>query len=249
MKLTSNKGTANFYTWHRYYLYLYEKVLVDECGYTGTQPYWDWSSTTTLAAHPLFDGSETSIGGNGAAVAHTSYVLIPTPTIVNSTVASGTGGGCIEAGPFANFTAHLGPHGAPVSDGLAYNPRCLTRDFRDPVLTEYLSYDNVTEVMLAEDLQSYSNLLGKGTGLHSSGHTVTGGFQDDLWVSAQDPSFVFHHGQIDRLWALWQGLNQTVRTLEVSDTVTIKNCKFEHLSSKIVIHSTFSGLRANSLST
>lgn len=218
--------TSNFYTWHRYYTWLYEKVLIDECGYTGTQPYWDWSSTATLEDHPLFDGSETSIGGNGAYVAgHLSYVLIPTPSIINTTTASGTGGGCIESGPFANLTVNLGPHGSPVSDGLAYNPRCLTRDFRNTVLAADLHYDNVTEAMLADDLQAYSDLIGQGGGLHAAGHTVTGGFQDDLWASAQDPSFVFHHGQIDRLWSLWQGLNQTVRTQEVSDTITIKDCK------------------------
>lgn len=222
--------TSNFYTWHRYYTWLYEKVLIDECGYTGTQPYWDWSSTTTLEEHPLFDGSDTSIGGNGAYIeGHEAYVLIPTPTIINSTATAGTGGGCIESGPFANLTANLGPHGAPVSDGLAYNPRCLTRDFRNEVLTADLSYDNVTTAMVAEDLQAYSDIIGLGGGLHAAGHTVTGGFQDDLWASAQDPSFVFHHAQIDRLWALWQGVNQTVRTQEMSDTITIKDRKFSAL--------------------
>lgn len=215
--------TSLFFSWHRYYTWLYEQALRDECGYNGTQPYWDWSSTHTLAAHPLFDGSETSISGNGAYVNETTYLLIPTPNITNITIVPGTGGGCLTSGPFANLTVHLGPHGAPVSDGLAYNPRCLTRDFREWYLPAYLSYDNVTAVMVKEDLQSFSTLVGSGSGLHGNGHTVTGGFQDDLWASAQDPSFVFHHAQMDRVWALWQGLNQTVRTKEVSDTLTIKN--------------------------
>lgn len=220
---TTIHWTSTFYAWHRYYTWLYEQTLRNECGYNGTQPYWDWSSTDTLEAHPLFDGSETSISGNGAYVNETTYTLIPTPDIINSTIASGTGGGCLVSGPFANLTVRLGPHGAPVSDGLAYNPRCLTRDFRDWYLGDYLSYDNVTAVMVTEDLQSFSDLVGAGTGLHANGHTVTGGFQLDLWASAQDPSFVFHHAQMDRVWALWQGLNQTVRTQEVSDTLTIKN--------------------------
>lgn len=215
--------TSVFFTWHRYYVWLYEQVMRDECGYNGTQPYWDWSSTDTLAAHPLFDGSDTSISGNGEYVEETTYVLIPTPDIINTTVPSGTGGGCLTSGPFANLTVRLGPHGAPVSDGLAYNPRCLTRNFRDSYLSAYLTYDNVTAAMVKEDLQSLSTILGSSTGLHSNGHTATGGFQDDLWASAQDPSFVFHHAQMDRVWALWQGLNQTVRIQEVSDTLTIKD--------------------------
>lgn len=224
--------TAVFLAWHRHYTWLYERALRDECGYAGSQPYWDWSSTATLAAHPLFDGSATSISGNGAPVAAAGralplYVLLPTPNVTNVSIAAGSGGGCLTSGPFANLTVRLGPHGAPVATddegGLGYHPRCLTRDFRDPYLAAYLSYDNVTAVMAAADLPAFSARVGAGDGLHSSGHTVTGGFQDDLWASAQDPSFVFHHAQVDRVWALWQGLDQAARTRQVADTMTIKN--------------------------
>ena len=30
--------TGNFLSWHRYYTWLYEEALRNECGYTGTQP-------------------------------------------------------------------------------------------------------------------------------------------------------------------------------------------------------------------
>lgn len=160
---------------------------------------------------------------------YTDFVILPTPVIVNVSGAAGTGGGCITDGPFVNLSSHLGPHGAPISDGFAYNPRCLTRNFRDYILQRDLSYQNVTTNMLTEDLQSFSNYMGASTGLHSNGHTVTGGLQDDLWASAQDPSFVFHHAQVDRVWTLWAAQNQTVRTKEVSDTLTIKNGKTDPL--------------------
>lgn len=29
---------GNFFTWHRYFVYAYEKALRDECGFRGTQP-------------------------------------------------------------------------------------------------------------------------------------------------------------------------------------------------------------------
>jgi tyrosinase len=35
--------TANFLSWHRYYVWLYEEALREECGFTGDQPYWDWA--------------------------------------------------------------------------------------------------------------------------------------------------------------------------------------------------------------
>jgi hypothetical protein len=30
--------TGNFMPWHRWFVYIYEKALRDECGYTGYQP-------------------------------------------------------------------------------------------------------------------------------------------------------------------------------------------------------------------
>jgi hypothetical protein len=81
-----------FFTFHRYYTWRYESALRHECGYNGTQPYWDWSSTNTIAEQPLFDGSATSIPGNGVATNHTSTVYLPTPNVTNSTIPSGSGG-------------------------------------------------------------------------------------------------------------------------------------------------------------
>ena len=31
-------GTGNFLTWHRYFTFVYEQALKNECGYKGTQP-------------------------------------------------------------------------------------------------------------------------------------------------------------------------------------------------------------------
>ena len=94
---TSIHGTGNFLSWHRYFVYGYEKSLRDECGYTGYQPYWNWFSyQNDLSKSPLFDGSETSMGGDGAFLKHNGSVsgggsiLLP----------SGNGGGCIKSGPF-----------------------------------------------------------------------------------------------------------------------------------------------------
>ncbi|KAH0144452.1 Di-copper centre-containing protein, partial [Aureobasidium melanogenum] len=34
--------TGTFLGWHRYFLWEYEQALRNECGYQGTQPYWNW---------------------------------------------------------------------------------------------------------------------------------------------------------------------------------------------------------------
>lgn len=41
----------------RYFLWTYETALIEECGYKGAQPYWDWVSsfysTPTIVAQML----------------------------------------------------------------------------------------------------------------------------------------------------------------------------------------------------
>ena len=44
---------AQFLPWHRYFLYIHEQNLRSKCGYTGAQPYWNWSlDTTALSKSP-----------------------------------------------------------------------------------------------------------------------------------------------------------------------------------------------------
>lgn len=94
---TSIHGTGNFLSWHRYFVWGYEKALREECGYKGYQPYWNWFAyQDNLKKSPVFDGSETSMGGDGVFVKHNGSVggagaiFLP----------SGEGGGCIGSGPF-----------------------------------------------------------------------------------------------------------------------------------------------------
>lgn len=180
-----------------------------------------------MAENPLFDGSDLSLGGDGAFIEDfVSYIIIPTPIPINITGPTGTGGGCVTSGPFANMSINLGPHGAPISDGFSYNPRCLTRNFRNFFLQDFMSYEIITAVLQEPTLQAMQDVFEGTTGLHSGGHTGQGGLQDDLWGSAQDPSFHFHHAAVDRIWSIWQAQNQTVRTQEVASTLTIHDRKF-----------------------
>jgi tyrosinase len=98
--------------WHRYFVHVWEKALRDECGYTGGQPYWEWSAyDSTPGTNPLFSGPG-SIGGNGEAIVHNaSLTYVPTVPQVVARIPPGTGGGCVLDGPFANMTNNLGPQG------------------------------------------------------------------------------------------------------------------------------------------
>ncbi|TQN63790.1 Tyrosinase-like protein orsC, partial [Colletotrichum shisoi] len=125
-------ATGNFLTWHRHYVWAYENALREECGYDGYQPYWNWLTyRDDPSKAPMFDGSDTSLSGDGTFRAHNGSVAARGGVWIPS----GNGGGCVTSGPFANMTVHLGPvrpgiDGLPVNPGgsFAYNPRCLSRD-------------------------------------------------------------------------------------------------------------------------
>ncbi|KAI3544086.1 hypothetical protein CSPX01_05841 [Colletotrichum filicis] len=222
--------TGNFLSWHRYFTWQYEEALRNECGYEGTQPYWDWSKTaiTGLETSPIFDGSETSMSGNGDFVPGREPIRLGGQNglpIIELPV--GTGGGCVNSGPFKNMTVNLGPAALDLPGGiseanpngpLTYNPRCLKRDLTTEV---NLLFANVTAV-LSNILQPQNvydfqmqmqGVPGSGNiGIHGGGHYSLGGDPGrDVFTSPGDPVFYLHHSMIDRVWWMWQMLSPQVR--------------------------------------
>lgn len=91
--LTWEQG--NFLTWHRYFTWAYQQALRDECGYEGYAPYWNWfTHADNFSASPVFDGSDTSLSGDGAFFAHNG-----SDPITGLHLPSGNGGGCVTSGP------------------------------------------------------------------------------------------------------------------------------------------------------
>ncbi|KAL8786803.1 MAG: hypothetical protein Q9195_008061 [Heterodermia aff. obscurata] len=218
---------GRFLPWHRYFTWAYEQTLRNECNYTGYQPYWEWSTfASDPVASPLFDGSNTSISGNGAYVPHDAwFYVLPHSGGLNNTCPAQQGGGCLTTGPFANWTVNLGPVNSNGSlpgyvgsgTGLDYNPRCLTRDMGG-YWADFVGWDNVTTLLQAEDFATLALLVDQG--VHRGGHFTIGGLNNDLFTSPGDPAFFFHHAQVDRMWTLWQNLNLTVRGSEIEGTST-----------------------------
>ncbi|KLU90559.1 hypothetical protein MAPG_10411 [Magnaporthiopsis poae ATCC 64411] len=214
-------GTGNFLSWHRYYTFAYETALRNECHYNGTQPYWDygrWAQDPEKS--PIFDGSDTSLSGNGKKIAHKGNAIAP----------AGNGGGCVETGPFKNMTVYLGPLSAavdppparnPRADGFGANPRCLRRDMSNYLTSRWgRTQDMVQLITNSKDVGSFQSTMenggGWGTqGIHSVGHfTINGDPGGDFYVSPNDPAFFVHHAMIDRLWTIWQSQSLETR-LEV----------------------------------
>ncbi|KAK4230911.1 hypothetical protein QBC38DRAFT_467267 [Podospora fimiseda] len=219
-------GTGSFLTWHRYYLWAFEEVLRKECGYTGSHPYWDWGRwSADPEKSPIFDGSDTSLGGNGKKIQHKASMVAP----------AGNGGGCVETGPFKNMTVYLGPVSPaidppppnnPRSDGYGSNPRCLRRDISNQLTSKYTRPQDIASLINSRDLATFQNVMqgaggfgfgGGGMGVHSAGHYTIGGDPGgDFYTSPNDPAFWVHHGMIDRVWVIWQTQDMNNRVNIVS---------------------------------
>ncbi|KAI1815209.1 hypothetical protein GGS20DRAFT_354476 [Poronia punctata] len=203
-------NSAYFLLFHRYYIWTYEQKLRDLCGYTGAFPYWEWGlDAEDVEKSPIFDGSETSMGSNGAKVNGTGGGF--------PGLGGGTGGGCVTTGPFVNYTVNFGPNTEP--DPLAPNPRCLKRDLNTFLCATYASIKNTTETMLeSPDIELFqANIQGDfrypearkwSMAVHGGGHfTIAGDPGGDFHFSPLEPVFYLHHGQIDRMYFIWQNLD------------------------------------------
>ncbi|KAI0391311.1 hypothetical protein F5Y17DRAFT_441247 [Xylariaceae sp. FL0594] len=225
--------TGTFLVWHRYYVWQYEKALREECGFGGTQPYWDWAKTavTGLHASPIFDGSDTSLSGDGEYIPNQGQIILfgnnSLPGFTPVYLDAGTGGGCIKSGPFKGLQVNMGPVGLSVpgdvatvsnpAGPLAYNPRCVKRSLTDQSNRDFANASSVLSLLTRNDdvlgFQTEMQGLPGNIGVHGGGHYALGGDPGrDAWVSPGDPAFYLHHGMIDRAWWLWQTLKPSERT-------------------------------------
>ncbi|KAI0435767.1 hypothetical protein F4803DRAFT_557663 [Xylaria telfairii] len=228
-------NSAYFLLFHRLYIWTYEQKLRDMCGYQGTFPYWEWGlDAGGVEKSPLFDGSETSMGSNGAKVNNTGGGGggFPGGGFPGGGFGGGSGGGCVTAGPFKNYTVNFGPNTA--RNPLAPNPRCLKRDLNTQLCATYASIKNTTETILeGKDIETFqANIQGDfrfplarkwGFAVHGGGHfTIAGDPGGDFYFSPLEPVFYLHHGQIDRMYFIWQNLDWAKRQT-MAGTITMMN--------------------------
>ncbi|KAJ5493355.1 N-acetyl-6-hydroxytryptophan oxidase ivoB [Penicillium diatomitis] len=210
-----------FLPWHRQFLWLFEQALRDECNFEAHLPYWNWPLWAgRLAESPLFDGSDTSLSGDG------SYN--PAEQDISGgdvTLPRGSGGGCVKDGPFKNTIINLGPFPRTIlslteipAPQFDYNPRCLNRSLNNFVSAHLTNQAHVASLLATPDIASFQLTLDHWPaspsgvlGLHGGGHLSLGSTMQDLFSSPQDPAFMLHHAMIDRLWGIWQTADEEHR--------------------------------------
>lgn len=116
--------------WHRYYTYMHETMLREECGYQGYQPYWETVlDVGNILGSTILD-PVTGFGGNG-----TGSDL------------------CVSDGPFANVTLHLGPK-------YTNTDHCLSRNVNELVATQNCSQTNIDALFKLTTFETVWELFG-----------------------------------------------------------------------------------------
>ncbi|ETS80056.1 hypothetical protein PFICI_07585 [Pestalotiopsis fici W106-1] len=179
-------GVGDFLPWHRLYMRVHEKLLQEECNYTGTQPYWDEQrdadASTSLADASVFGTDELSFGT--------------------------TQDGCVVDGAFANTTLRLNQLWG-VKNVTEY---CLSRSYDD----SYWAWANTTYSDACFAKSNYTEAWPCWSKYpHSSAHLAVGGTLEDQAASPGDPLFFLHHTNLDRLWWRWQQDNLPSRLYEM----------------------------------
>ena len=148
--------------------------------------YWDWSldatpsdpSSTDIYSTPIFD-PVAGFGGNGDFVEHT-----PEKNPLNIT--GGTGGGCVQDGPFvpSNFTVNYP------------KPDCLRRDFIPHIMNTFADPKLVEKVLSQPDYTSFARAIENvpsfdQPNIHGSGHFGVGGVLGTIGNASQSPGGTF----------------------------------------------------------
>ncbi|KAJ7578733.1 hypothetical protein C8J56DRAFT_968947, partial [Mycena floridula] len=189
--------------WHRRFVALYESTLRSECGYEGAQPYWDWTldaDTGTITNSPIFDPVH-GFGGNGA------FIEGWRGFFGNLTTPPGSGGGCIQDGPFKTITFPLGL--------VLVTNHCISRAINDN-LVQYMTTAQFLNTTNQPTFELFRQEIGGAfkpppLKIHDGGH---GGVNGEMGTYSQalvvHPLFFLHHAALDRVWAIWQDFNPSV---------------------------------------
>jgi len=165
----------------RYAIWAYESIRIDECGYTGAQPYWDWTLDTPEFGHhfnesPVFDAVD-GFGGNSMNGSVPDQPWGSMPNASDPMV-----GNCIRDGPFADLRSNLGP-GFALQQA---NSHCLVRNINISIADQSLQWTaNVLPLLKETDYFQVTRQMDNATtgapiGVHGGGHSGVGGEVSDV---------------------------------------------------------------------
>ncbi|OTB04667.1 hypothetical protein M426DRAFT_11303 [Hypoxylon sp. CI-4A] len=191
---STTEQTHKFLLWHRYYVWAFEQVLRDECGFNRAFPWWDekkWAGKFAQATifTPQYFGNLPGSNNNAAT--------------------------CIQSGRFSGMQLSLGP-GMTTN-----NPHCLQRAVNEQwtAQTGQNAWDACMSRTSYPDFHSCVEFT-----FHAQGHNGVGGIMADAIASPGDPSFFMHHLFVDYSLRKWQLNDVTTRTTTISGCASNDGC-------------------------
>ncbi|KAI1086110.1 Di-copper centre-containing protein [Rostrohypoxylon terebratum] len=165
---------AVFLVWHRYYVFVFESLMREECGFDRAFPWWD----ETLDAGKFAESDIFSDDYFGPLPAKTSD-------------GQGT---CIQSGTFGGTTLHVGPGSSNTDHCLA---RAVDESLTGTVTSSFVSDCNSRTSY--DDMRGCQEL-----GPHAYGHNGVGAVMAEVQASPGDPIFFMHHLFVDHSFRIWQ---------------------------------------------
>ncbi|CAE6436017.1 unnamed protein product [Rhizoctonia solani] len=205
-------NTGLFLPWHRWYLQSWTDALRTQCGYKGVAPYWAWEfDAVNFEKSSIFNADKTS--GLG-------------------TWGDSNDDDTVKDGGFSNLTfTYPTPHHLrrkyvpfPYMAPAGVDPSLYPYDtFKGANLTFTLGEVLKLLAQPTGDFKKFQYYMEQAQSMHTSIHMILGGdlgglcpanatpaecpFSGAPTISPNEPMFFLHHGNIDRLWWLWQKLN------------------------------------------
>nr|GAT58376.1 di-copper centre-containing protein [Mycena chlorophos] len=207
--------TGLFFPWHRWLLSAFETDLKENCGFQGTQPYWDWSlDAKNVAKSPLFTNfdKETGLGGWGDPA--NDYA--------------------VHTGAFSNTSgfkfAYPSPH--TLRRNLTMQPFLGNTVFlTDPAQRALYVNETFTPAQVHKmvngfvgDYKGLQTYIEGFNGTHQGVHLMLGGDlggncpanavvpaqcqNNNPTYATNEPMFWMHHAMVDKIWADWQANNK-----------------------------------------
>ncbi|KAI1347433.1 hypothetical protein F5Y01DRAFT_295087 [Xylaria sp. FL0043] len=172
-------GVGAFLPFHRYLLTAHERLIKDECGYTGRMPFWnELHDIEDIAASDLW--KDEYFGGDGTGP-----------------------DGCVETGPFRNLTLIWTADGNVTEHCLSRQFSTADLQMTNQAnINECNAIQNYTDAWLCWFGGPHGSV-----GPHAAGHAGVGGVMSDATLSPGDPVFYLHHAWLDKLWWEWQKLD------------------------------------------
>ncbi|SMR60350.1 unnamed protein product [Zymoseptoria tritici ST99CH_1E4] len=129
------------FPWHRNFLHKLEQEMRDVCGYPGYLPWHNYmNNQDNLENNPLFDGTDTSIGGNGGS------------------------NGCITNGPFKDYKINIPENATPGQCiSRAMDSSFLQQDLNPDALLDLQTKPDIASYHKQFEAQNGPHVIGHGS--------------------------------------------------------------------------------------